>query len=66
VNVSICCAGEYVGFEEINNGIWNVYFGLAKLGRLIEEQMRLDNYAGIRKSGDLPLLLKRNVGQDRR
>jgi hypothetical protein len=27
VNVSIVCAGEYVGLEEIDNGIWNVYFG---------------------------------------
>jgi putative transposase len=29
VNVSIVCAGEYVGLEEIDNGIWNVYFGLS-------------------------------------
>ena len=27
VNVSIVCAGEYVGLEEIDDGIWNVYFG---------------------------------------
>jgi putative transposase len=27
VNVSIFCVGEYVGLEEIDDGIWNVYFG---------------------------------------
>jgi len=27
VNVSITCAGEYVGLEEIDDGVWNVYFG---------------------------------------
>ena len=32
VNVSIVCAGEYVGLEEIDDGIWNVYFGPLKLG----------------------------------
>jgi hypothetical protein len=25
VNVSIVCAGEYVGLEEIDNGVWNVW-----------------------------------------
>jgi hypothetical protein len=38
VNVSITCAGEYVGLEEIDNGIWNVYFGPLKLGRLSEQK----------------------------
>lgn len=46
VNVSITCAGEYVGLEEIDNGIWNVYFGPVKLGRLIEEQMRIEDEPG--------------------
>jgi len=46
VNVSLCCAGEYVGLEEIDNGIWNVYFGPVKLGRLIEEQMRIEDASG--------------------
>ena len=27
VNVSITCAGEYVGLEEVDNGIWDVYLG---------------------------------------
>jgi transposase InsO family protein len=46
VKVSICCAGEYVGLEEIDNGIWTVYFGPVKLGRLIQEQMRIEDEAG--------------------
>ena len=46
VNVSICCAGEYVGLEEIDNAIWNVYFGPVKLGRLIEAQMRIEDASG--------------------
>ncbi|MFA7096585.1 MAG: hypothetical protein WC383_08915 [Gammaproteobacteria bacterium] len=28
VNVFVVCAGEYVGLEKIDDGIWNVYFGL--------------------------------------
>ena len=46
VNVSITCAGQWVGLEEIDNGIWNVYFGPVKLGRLIEERMRIEDEAG--------------------
>ena len=46
VNVSITCAGEYVGLEEIDNGIWNVYFGPLKLGRLSEQQMRIEDAYG--------------------
>jgi putative transposase len=46
VNVSITCAGEYVGLEEIEDGIWNVYFGALKLGRLIEQHMRIEDAYG--------------------
>ena len=46
VNVSITCAGEYVGLEEIDNGIWNVYFGPLKLGRLSEKHMRIEDAYG--------------------
>lgn len=46
VNVSIVCAGEYVGLEEIDNGIWNVYFGSMKLGRLLERHMRIEDAYG--------------------
>ena len=46
VHVSIVCVGEYVGLEEIDNGIWTVYFGPLKLGRLIERHMRIEDEYG--------------------
>ncbi len=42
VNVSIT-AGEYVGLEQIDDGVWNVYFGPLKLGRLLEKHMRIED-----------------------
>jgi putative transposase len=46
VNVSITCAGDYVGLEEIDDGVWNVYFGPLKLGRLLERHMRIEDAYG--------------------
>jgi putative transposase len=46
VNVSITCAGEYVGLEEIDEGVWNVYFAALKLGRLLERHMRIEDAFG--------------------
>ena len=46
VNVSITCVGEYVGLEEIDDGVWNVYFGPLKLGRLLERHMRIEDEFG--------------------
>jgi putative transposase len=46
VNVSHTCAGAYVGLEEIDDGIWNVYFGPLKLGRLLERHMRIEDAYG--------------------
>jgi putative transposase len=46
VNVSHTCIGEYVGLEEIDDGIWNVYFGPLKLGRLLERHMRIEDAYG--------------------
>lgn len=46
INVSTACIGEYVGLEEIDNGIWNVYFGPLKLGRLIERHMTIEDAFG--------------------
>lgn len=46
VNVSIVCAGEYVGLEEIDDGVWNVYFGALHLGRLHERHMRIEDAYG--------------------
>jgi putative transposase len=46
VNVSHTCAGAYVGLEEIDDGIWHVYFGPLKLGRLLERHMRIEDAYG--------------------
>ena len=46
VNVSTVGIGEYVGLEEIDDGIWNVYFGPLKLGRLLERHMRIEDAYG--------------------
>lgn len=46
VNVSVTCAGEYVGLEEVDDGVWNVYFGPLKLGRLLERHMRIEDAYG--------------------
>ncbi len=46
VNVSTVCIGEYVGLEEIDDGIWNVYFGALRLGRLNERHMRIEDAYG--------------------
>ena len=45
-NVSITCVGEHVGLEEIDDGVWNVYFGPLKLGRLLEKHMRIEDTLG--------------------
>jgi putative transposase len=47
VHVSIVCTHEYVGLEEIDNGIWNVYFGSLKLGSLIEKELRIEDAYGL-------------------
>lgn len=46
VNVSSTCIGEYVGLEEIDDGIWDVYFGRLKLGRLLERRMKIEDAYG--------------------
>lgn len=43
VHVSSVCAHEDIGLEEVDNGIWNVYFGSLKLGRLIEKELRIED-----------------------
>jgi len=52
VCVSTVCAGDYVGLEEIDNGIWNVYFGSLKLGRLLERHMQIEDAYGRLKRHD--------------
>jgi putative transposase len=46
VNVSHVCVGEYVGLEEIDDGVWNVSFGPLKLGRLLERHLRIEDAYG--------------------
>ena len=47
VNVTSALIGEYVGLEEIDEGIWEVYFGSKRLGRLHERLMRLEDCYGM-------------------
>jgi hypothetical protein len=50
VCVSMACAGEYVGLEEIDNGVWNVFFGPLKLGRFHERLLRIeDDYGRLKR-----------------
>jgi transposase InsO family protein len=46
VNVSIVCVGEYVGLEEMADGIWNVYCGPLRLGRWHERHLRIEDEYG--------------------
>ncbi len=46
VAVSTTCAGLYVGLEEIDHGLWDVYLGPVKLGRLFEETLRIEDHLG--------------------
>lgn len=46
VNVSHVLAGEYVGFEEIDEGEWDLYFGRMKLGRFHEPLRRIEDVQG--------------------
>jgi putative transposase len=41
VNVGQVLKKEYIGLEELDYGIWDVYFGPVKLGRLLEKQNRI-------------------------
>jgi hypothetical protein len=41
VNVSHVLAEEYIAFEEIADGVWQVYFGPLKLGRFEERLLRI-------------------------
>lgn len=46
VNVSAPVTGEYVGLEEIDNGVWFVYFGSIRLGIFDERTMRILDASG--------------------
>lgn len=46
VNVTTAIIGEYVGLEEVDDGLWDVYFGPLKIGRLLERHMRIEDHLG--------------------
>ena len=46
VAVSQTCAGLRLGLEEVDHGIWDVYLGPVKLGRLLEESLRIEDHLG--------------------
>jgi hypothetical protein len=46
VNVSHLLAEQYVGLEEIDDGLWQVYFGSVELGRLHEREGRIIDSLG--------------------
>jgi len=46
VCVSSALARQYVGLEEVDNGIWDVYFGPLKLGCLHERTLRIEDALG--------------------
>jgi hypothetical protein len=49
-NVSHTCIGEYIGLEDIDDGVWNVYFGPLKLGRFLERHRRIaDAYGRLKR-----------------
>jgi putative transposase len=46
VCVSLVLAGEYIGLEEIDDGIWDVYYGPVWLGRFFEKLMKIQDQYG--------------------
>ena len=46
VCVTHTLAAEYVGLEEVDDGLWDVYFGPVKLGRLDERLGRIEDHKG--------------------
>ena len=43
VNVTSVLTGEYVGFEEVADGLWDVYFGPLRIGRFHERLLRIED-----------------------
>ncbi len=57
VNVTSALVGEYVGLEEVDDGLWDVYFGPLKLGRLIERHLMIEDHLGNLKRRVQPIRL---------
>lgn len=47
MNVSATLQEEYVGCEEVNDGVWNVWFGPLLLGRFDERELRIYGVRGL-------------------
>lgn len=54
VNVTSALVGEYVGLEAVDDGRWDVYFGVKKLGRLDERHMCIEDELGRLKRCNRP------------
>jgi len=48
VNVSHVLGEEYVGLEEVGDGIWDVYFGPLRLGQMNERTRKIEDALGRR------------------
>lgn len=46
VNVTTTLAHEWVGLEEVGDGLWDVYFSRLRLGRLDERRMQIEDPYG--------------------
>ncbi len=46
VCVTHTLAGEYVGLEEVDDGLWDGYFGPLKLGRMDERRLQIEDHEG--------------------
>ena len=46
VNVTSALVGENIGLEAVDDGLWDVYFGVKKIGRLHERSMRIEDHMG--------------------
>ena len=49
VNVSHVLGGEYIGLEEVDNDLWNVYLGPLWLGRFHEKELKIEDALGRRR-----------------
>jgi len=48
VNVSYVLAEQYVGFEEVGDGVWDLYFGPLRLGQMDERHGKIEDALGRR------------------
>ena len=48
VSLSHLLAGQYVGLEEVDDGIWDVYYSYVRLGQMDERTHRVEDALGRR------------------